>query len=63
MSKKLALFIDCDRLEAAFMTVIFDYLRNEDYDVCVKRAYVTKDNFDSEYYTEIFAERSGAGSV
>lgn len=49
MSKKLALFIDCDRLEAAFMTVIFDYLRNEDYDVCVKRAYVTKDNLNSWY--------------
>lgn len=49
MTKNLALFIDCDRLEAAFMTLIFDYLQNEGYNVCVKRAYITKDNLDTWY--------------
>ncbi len=49
MAKNLALFIDCDRLEAAFMTLIFDYLQNEGYNVCVKRAYITKDNLDVWY--------------
>ncbi|EEO23393.1 MULTISPECIES: NYN domain-containing protein [Helicobacter] len=49
MAKNLALFIDCDRLEAAFMTLIFDYLQNEGYNICVKRAYITKDNLDLWY--------------
>lgn len=49
MAKNLALFIDCDRLEAAFMTLIFDYLHNEGYNVCVKRAYITKDNLEVWY--------------
>lgn len=49
MAKNLALFIDCDRLEAAFMTLIFDYLQNEGYNICVKRAYITKDNLDMWY--------------
>lgn len=49
MEKNLALFIDCDRLEASFMTLIFDYLQNEGYNVCVKRAYITKDNLDTWY--------------
>ncbi len=49
MAKKLALFVDCDRLEVAFMTVIFDYLQSEGYNVCIKRAYTTKDNLDSWY--------------
>ncbi len=49
MAKNLALFVDCDRLEVAFMTVIFDYLRSKDYNICIKQAYVTKDNLDSWY--------------
>lgn len=49
MAKNLALFIDCDRLEAAFMTLIFDYLQNEGYNICLKCAYITKDNIDMWY--------------
>lgn len=49
MAKNLALFVDCDRLEVAFMTLIFDYLKNEDYNICVKLAYITKDNLDTWY--------------
>ncbi|MWV62465.1 NYN domain-containing protein [Helicobacter saguini] len=44
MSKNLALFIDCDKLEVAFMSVIFDYLKNHGYNVCLKKAYINKDN-------------------
>ncbi|RDU73780.1 NYN domain-containing protein [Helicobacter aurati] len=47
--KNVALFIDCDRLEVAFMTVIFDYFHNNGYNVCVKRAYITKNTLDSWY--------------
>lgn len=49
MSKNLALFIDCDKLEVAFMSVIFDYLKNQGYNVCVKKAYINKDNLLTWY--------------
>ncbi|STQ86096.1 NYN domain-containing protein [Helicobacter muridarum] len=49
MKKNVALFIDCDRIEVAFMSVIFDYFRNKEYNVCVKRAYVTKDTLNFWY--------------
>lgn len=52
MAKKVALFVDCDRLEIAFMTVIFDYLQNEGYKICVKKAYVTKDNL-ADWYNQL----------
>ncbi|RDU67596.1 hypothetical protein CQA53_00890 [Helicobacter didelphidarum] len=49
MAKDLALFIDCDRIDAAFMSVIFDYLQNHGYNICIKKAYVGKDNVDIWY--------------